>query len=60
VEWGGEWKEKGKTTLIGQDKGSSREQQTKKILKIILIRRIYKTKSEMDRVSLTTRCPAHS
>ena len=27
--WGGEWKEKGKNILVGQDKGSLTEQQTK-------------------------------
>jgi len=52
--WGGEWKEKGKK-LMDQDKGCLTEQQTKQTVTTILMRRIYKTSSEMHK-----RCPALS
>jgi len=52
--WGGEWKEKGKK-LMGRDKVSLTKQQMKwTVTTIILIRRIYKTNSEMHRAALTT------
>jgi len=44
LRWGGEWKEKAK--LMGQDKGSLKEQQMKQTVATIkLIRRINKTNS---------------
>jgi len=51
-------KKKGKK-LVGQDKGSLTEQQTKpKVTTTIQIRRTYKTNCEMQRATLTARCPA--
>jgi len=44
--------------LVSQDKGSLTEQQTKRrVTTTILIRRIYKTNSEMNRATLTAHCP---
>jgi len=54
----GEWKGKGKKP-VGQDKDSLTEQQAKlTVTTTILIRRIYKTNSEMHRATLTAWCPA--
>ena len=47
--------------LVGQDKGSLTEQQTKwTVTTTILISRVYKTNSKMHRAVLTTWCPAGS
>jgi len=44
-----------------QDKGSLTEQQMKQtVATTILIRRIYKTNNEMNRATLTARCPVRS
>ena len=45
---------------MGRDKESLTEQQTKRTVTTILIRRIYKTNSEMHRATLTARCPVRS
>ena len=51
--WGGEKNGKKKAKLVGRDKGSLTEQQTKLIETTILIERIYKTNSGMHRAALT-------
>ena len=52
--WDGKEKGKKKAKLVGRDKGSLTEQQMKQtVTTIILIRRIYKRRSEMDRATLT-------
>jgi len=51
--WRGEWKETGKK-LVGWDKGSLTEQQTKRtVTATIQIRRTYKTNSKMHRATLS-------
>jgi len=58
--WGGEENRKKKAKLIGRDKRSLTEQQTKQtVATTILIRKIYKTNSEMHRATLTAWCPVH-
>ena len=53
--------ERKRQKLVGRDKGSLTEQWTKwTVITIILIRRIYKTNSEMHRVTLTAQCPTCS
>jgi len=53
--------ERKRQKLVGQDKGSLTEQQTKpKVTTTIQRRRTYKTNSEMQRATLTARCPARS
>jgi len=50
--------ERKRQKLVGQDKGSLTEQQTKRTIKTtIQIRRTYKTNSEMYRAVLTACCP---
>jgi len=57
--WGGEWKEKGKR-LVGRDKGSLTEQQTKgTVTTMIQIRRIHKTSREMHRCPEPGLTPPH-
>jgi len=60
--WGAEENgKKKKAKLMGRDKGSLTEQQTKRrVTTIIPIRRIYKTKCEMHKVTRTTQCPTRS
>jgi len=47
--------------LVGQDKSSLTEQQTKgTVTTTILIRRICKTNGKIHKAALTTQCPVHS
>ena len=53
--------ERTRQKLVGWDKGSLSEQQTKgTVTTTVQIRRTYKTNSEMDRATLTAWCPAGS
>jgi len=59
--WGGEENGKKKAELMGQNKGSLTEQQTKRtVTTTVLIRRIYQTNTKTHRAALTVRCPMHS
>jgi len=46
--------------LVGRDKRSLTELQTKQTVTTIPIRRIYKTNSDMHRATLTAQCPVRS
>jgi len=53
--------ERNRQKLVGRDKGSLTEQQTKgTVTTTIQIRGIHKTNSKMQRVTLTARCPVRS
>ena len=59
--WDGKKNGKKKAKLLGQNKGSLTEEQMKwTVTMIILIRRIYKTNSEMQGATLPTQCPVCS
>jgi len=54
--WGGDENEKKKAKLMGRNKGTLTEQQTKRTVTTTIQMRIYKTNSKMHRATLTTQC----